>query len=803
MTTLTSASGSAPISGAGGVWPAPSRRPAAAAAGWSFTAADVLRAVRSRLILVLFIWLLVIGATIGATALWIKYDPEYRATAYVKVESLDAGDPMDEQRRGGKTPAELEMLVKDQAVVVTSTDVLGDVLQEPDVKNTVWYRDMMAKQKDDPSIDPVTELNNILSVAPIPNTSFLQVQVSGQVPSDLPFIANTVVAKYIDKVNSSQKTRYRADLDRLTKETDDARKLLETQNDNLDKLRSQLPASMMTAGGINPIAEKMATLEGLRTELEMAKLGRKQTYESLREMKPEELPITADMQASINADPILLDLRTRLDSAKGYLDQLLSRYGPNHREAKNAAMTIQTLTDRLNSATMDRMSEFRNQMLQTAQNDYYQAQEQEQRVAEQKEQVEAQQRDLDSKYARYIRELEERERLNEAYRGYLAQRDYLNMLLRREKAVRITQAQTAKAPTKRHSPQWILNVPVGIAVGLMLAVGLAVLLEVMDTSVRTPRDLSRHVGLSVLSSIPNVDDEEMEIGRIEMASIEAPHSIIAETFRQLRTNLFFSAPVEHQGVLLITSNGANDGKTTIAVNLAAAVAMSGRRVLLIDANFRRPGLKKLFPSLKDTGLSNVLIGQSKLSDVIVASEVPGLDLVGSGPTPPNPAELLGSGYLRDLIADARSRYDQVIFDGPPALLVSDALVLAGAVDGVVLVCRFRNTSRGALIRAKSQLDAINARVLGAVLNAIQTTRGGYFRKHYRAFYDYKPEEDEGDEAPKRRLPDKDEAEEVKKIGDQLEAMDPNPASHDENEIADQIARENQKSARGDRDDDKG
>jgi len=782
------------------------RRPAGpSSTGWSFTAADVLRAVRSRLILVLFIWLLIVGATIGLTALWIQYDPEFRSTAYVKVESLDAGDPMAEQRGIGKTPAELEMLVKDQAVVVTSADVLAETLQMPDVKGTVWYRDMVAKQKDDPSIDLVTELNNILSVAPIPNTSFLQVQVQGKVPADLPLIANAVVAKYIDKVNELQKTRYRSELDRLTKETDDARRLLETQNDTLDKLRTQLPASLMTAGGINQVTDELATIKGLQTELEMAKLGRKQVYESLREMKPEELPITADMQAAINSDPVLLDLRSRLDSARGYLDQLLSRYGPNHREAKNAQTMIDTLTERLNSTTMDRLTEFRNQMIQTAQNDYYQAQEQEQRLAERLETAEAKQRDLDAKYARYLRDLEERERLNENYRSFLAQREYFNMQVRREKAVRITQYQRAQTPTKRHSPQWILNVPVGVAIGLMLAVGLAVLLEVMDTSVRTPRDLSRHVGLPVLSSIPNIDDEEMEIGRVEMASIEAPHSIIAETFRQLRTNLFFSAPVEHQGVILITSNGADDGKTTVAVNLAAAVAMSGRRVLLVDANFRRPALKRLFPVIKETGLSNVLIGQSKLSDVIVASEVPGLDLVGSGPTPPNPAELLGSGYLRDLIADARSRYDQVIFDGPPALLVSDALVLAGAVDGVVLVCRFRNTSRGALIRAKAQLDAINARVLGAVLNAIQTTRGGYFRKHYRAFYDYKADEEEA-EAPKRSLPDKqasddEKSDEVQAIGDQLEAMGPSPASHDESEVADQIARENQKSARGDRDND--
>src|SRR5262249_23559630 len=156
------------------------------------------------------------------------------------------------------------------------------------------------------------------------------------------------------------------------------------------------------------VAEKLATLSGLQTELEMNKTGRKTIWENLKETKPEEMPITADMQAALSADPILVDLRARLDQARGYIDMLRAKYGPNHREVKNATNTIQVLTERLNTATLDRLNEFRNQMLQTAQSDFYSAQEQEQRVAEQLEAVQAQQRDFDAKYARYIRDLEER-----------------------------------------------------------------------------------------------------------------------------------------------------------------------------------------------------------------------------------------------------------------------------------------------------------------------------------------------------------------------------------------------------------
>jgi capsular exopolysaccharide synthesis family protein len=197
---------------------------------------------------------------------------------------------------------------------------------------------------------------------------------------------------------------------------------------------------------------------------------------------------------------------------------------------------------------------------------------------------------------------------------------------------------------------------------------------------------------------------------------------------------------------LVTSPSGGNGKTTVAVNLAISIALSGRRVLLIDANFRRPCLPRIFPDMRADGLSNILIGQSHLDDCVMATSVPGLDVLGAGPLPPNPAELLGSTYLRDMLADARARYDQVIFDGPPVLLVSDAMVLSGAVDGVLLICQYRSTSRGALQRTQQQLDAINARIFGAVLNRVETRAGGYFREAYREFYEYSemPEEAGGD-----------------------------------------------------------
>jgi capsular exopolysaccharide synthesis family protein len=135
-----------------------------------------------------------------------------------------------------------------------------------------------------------------------------------------------------------------------------------------------------------------------------------------------------------------------------------------------------------------------------------------------------------------------------------------------------------------------------------------------------------------------------------------------------------------------------------------------------------------------------LIGQSRLEDLVRPTDLPNLDVVTTGPIPPNPTELLASPYLRDVIMQAAHRYDQVIFDGPPVLLMSDAMVLTGAVDGVILVCRAKSSSRGVVQRAREQVERVNGRIFGAVLNAARIRRGGYFREQIRSYYDYQTEE---------------------------------------------------------------
>ena len=229
------------------------------------------------------------------------------------------------------------------------------------------------------------------------------------------------------------------------------------------------------------------------------------------------------------------------------------------------------------------------------------------------------------------------------------------------------------------------------------------------------------------------------IERVESALLDVPGSMVAEAFRRIRTNLQFAAPAERQRSILITSPQPDDGKTTVACNLAVAVAQGGRRVLLVDANCRRPGLHKVFKNVGPKGLSNILVGEGSLASYVTRTDIPLLEVLSAGPIPPNPAELLGSEQCRTFLEEATAGYDQVIIDSTPVLLASDALVLATAVDGVILVIRAKANSRGVARRACTLLTDVSAKMFGAVLNAAQAARGGYFREQLRTYYDYQAE----------------------------------------------------------------
>lgn len=301
----------------------------------------------------------------------------------------------------------------------------------------------------------------------------------------------------------------------------------------------------------------------------------------------------------------------------------------------------------------------------------------------------------------------------------------------------VDEARSTATPTR---PDWLLYPLIGLGAGLFLGIAFAFMRENLDESIVTTDQVEKIGLLPVLSYIPLIRPEDGQRGKqagegpaagvnpLEQSLLlSKPNAPAAEAYRALRTAILLSAADEPLRVLLITSPLGGDGKTTISYNLAIAFAQHGRRVLLLDADMRKPSVHTLFRSAKVPGLSEVLTGGAQLSNVIIPHDyLANLSLLPSGTTPPNPAELIDSRRFDALLEEAKKLYDLVLIDSPPVLMVTDPVILSTKTDGTIIVLRSQKTTRPVLKRAVNVLSRSYGRKLGFVVNGMDTKSVEYY-----------------------------------------------------------------------------
>ncbi len=304
---------------------------------------------------------------------------------------------------------------------------------------------------------------------------------------------------------------------------------------------------------------------------------------------------------------------------------------------------------------------------------------------------------------------------------------------------------TAIKPLKPVKPNKKMNLILGVLLGLGLGVGITFLIEYMDRSVRKPEDLER-IGFNVIATIPRIELEKVEEAkkqRFENGKFESrlithidPKSPVSEAYRTLRTNLQFSKIEKKLRSILVTSAGPKEGKSTTAANLAITMAQVGNKVVIIDADLRRPILHSAFGISRENGLTNYLAGSLSYEEMLQNSFLENLKVVPSGVLPPNPAELLATQKMEDLLGKLQEDFDVVIIDSPPVIAVTDASILSTKVDGTLLVVYAGQTERDAVKRATSMLTSVSARILGIVLNGfdVQGIYGSYYYYYYHHYY---------------------------------------------------------------------
>jgi len=313
----------------------------------------------------------------------------------------------------------------------------------------------------------------------------------------------------------------------------------------------------------------------------------------------------------------------------------------------------------------------------------------------------------------------------------------------------VDQARVPRSPVR---PRKLFNVTVGLLVGLILGVTLAFVQEALDDSIKSIGQVERYLSTNALAVIPlarTVRSRSLDRGgngsadrreAVELTLLKRPASELAEAYRSMRTAVLLATSPRPPQVIVMTSAQPSEGKTCTSLNLALALAQRRVRVLVIDADFRKPGIAAAMGMSNEKGLSNILRGEQSVDEVLLqANTLPNLWVLPAGPIPGNPTDLLSSPDMARLVEELRQRFEHIVLDSPPILLMTDATVLSILSDGVVLVVEGGVTPLGAVLRAHRIIENAGGKILGVVLNKVDVRRGTYYGSYYgygRGYYNY-------------------------------------------------------------------
>jgi len=582
-----------------------------------------------------------------------------------------------------------------------------------------------------------------LNVSVVPNTRVIEIHYRSPDPQTAAKVVNTLMSSYVEQ---NFKTKFEATMqisDWLSKQLVDLQIKVETSEEKLVKYQKDHDILGIDEKQ-NIITSKLDDLNHGLTQAEAVRIQKESLYNLVRSVDADK-DVNAALQtlgsiSAIGFSPLLERLKGEHADLSVQIAQFNTQFGPSYPR-------VAQLNSQLKEVDAQIQSEVKK-VLDRVRGDYQAAQQSESllRDALEKQKQEANKLNESAiEYSMLKRDVETNRTLYEGLLEKLKEAGVSAGL--HSNYFRIV--DTARAPQAPAEPKIPRNLGLALALGLTSGIGLAFAMEGLDNTVRTPEQAQALSGLPSLGMIPlglsgNTEQpgvrSRFALGGsrevVELVTQARPQSQMAESYRALRTSLLLTSLGAPPKVILITSALPQEGKTTTSINTAIVLAQKGSRVLLIDADLRRPSVHKALLTGPKTGLSNVLTGSATLEQAVVQSTlVPTLYVLAAGTPPPNPAELLASANMLKILDELRGQYDHIVVDTPPTLSVTDAVVMSTRADSVVLVIRSGQTTKQALRRARDILMRVNARVCGVLLNAADLKSADYYYYYeYRGKY---------------------------------------------------------------------
>ena len=569
--------------------------------------------------------------------------------------------------------------------------------------------------------DAIDRFLRSLSVSPVRNSRLVEIRFASPDAVLSASIANGLARAYIDQDLESKFQASKDASDWLGAQLAEQRQRVELSEQAVQRYREQTDAVSLEDTQ-NIVVQKLADLNAAVTRAKTERIQKEAAYDQIRQLQNDRIAI--DTFPAIVSNPFIQQQKGELGELQRQQAQFSDNFGPNHPEMKKLELAIQSAEAKIQGEVA--------KVVQAVGNDYQQSLAQERGLMSALEQQKRDALSLNRKgiaYGALVRDATSNRQIFDS----LLQRTNETRISGELKLSNIRVVDPAEIPTSPVSPDVRSNLILAFLGGATLALCLGFFLEYLDDRIHSPEELKQYLGLPFLGLVPVLTNPVSENPLL----VNSVATGFSESFRAVRTNLLFSSAEARGRSVMMTSTGPREGKTFVATNLAIALAQAGLRVLLVDADMRKPRVHTIFNKPLEPGLSNVITGKTNVSGAVYTTAVPGLWVMPGGEQAPNPADLLGSKRFKDFMVSMAQRFDWVLLDTPP-MTVTDASVVAHLAAGVLFVVGADMTSRHAAGRAVEQLAYVRANVVGAVLNRVDLERNSYHYSHYyrRADHDY-------------------------------------------------------------------
>ena len=676
---------------------------------------DYWRIIRIRKAIIITVFLI---TAIVATAVTFILPESYASTVRIIVES-DVSDISMGEERSVSQAAYDPYFLQTTFELIQSQAVLSNVVSTLNL-NIEWGKKYFNGETLK-TTEAIEFLKRRMHLDTVRNTKYINITVYSEDKNDAARLANAIAVAYQDyRLQQRQQLASRG-IDVLEAQFQAEEEKIQAVQAEVDNLRKTLN---IVDSGPNSIGPTPTLTQELLQRYNDQQIEGEKLYKQLQtrvtELQAYSTDKLRDVLPTVTGDAALSGLLDKLHEAEQRYVVLTNDYNPtNNLNVVRVKSEIDELNHQIDDRVAGIMAALQSEVKsQKAALDAFTAAVEEAKVKDQAEYLRG------VPYWEKKRELERRLEFHKLLAAKI-ETERLGLEIPKTAMVTITDPATpGDAPVK---PNKTLNIALGLIFGLVMGIGLAFFIEYLDTSVKTIDDVERAFQAPVLGVIPQ------NVGSLVDEGTESTH---AEAYRVLRTNLLFSRKDDKLNSVLVVSAGAGEGKTTTALNLATVFAHAGQRVLLADSDLRRPALHKILRVSNNIGLTNYLLKQNALAEVIQTTSVPLLDFMASGKLPNSSMGILGSSQMKDMVAELKQRYDFIFFDSPPILGVSDASILASEVDLVLQVIQYRRYPQPMNIRAKQMIEKVGGNFAGIVLNNINVSQDESYYYYTGYYHDY-------------------------------------------------------------------